>query len=390
MHRSFVIIFLLLTSLGLQAQDSVDYRGFWQRYSRPRRVAVDSAARARQARREARRVSFAYDVDFATYFDNREYHEPYQRPQTIFNFRLAPELGVRINDPAGGVHEVMAGVAYTQPLGGNWADARFDPTAYYRYRYRGASLELGAIPFNHRLHALPDWLMYDSLSYIRPNIQGALISYSDRRGYVELMCDWRGSQTVTRREKFRLTVDGRWQYRWFNLGGMAQINHKARFREPAPWEGVADDIYVSPQIGFDFGRLLPALDSFSLRLGYVVGIENDRAANLSYMPQGFTAELYLNWWFLGVKDQLYVGDPLMPLYHKYASELNQGDPFYQGRIYNRLDIFAYIYRNSFVNCYFSYNMHYNGRTLQHQQQLIVRFLLSGLNHKQPLRNLFDK
>lgn len=391
MRRTTAIILILAALCPvLWAQDSVDARGFWQRYSAPRRVPRDTVADARALAREQRRVLFIYDLDFDVYFDNREYHEPYQRPQTLFNFRISPEVGVRVLDRAGGRHRVVAGVRYTQPLGGNWRDARFDPTAFYHYNYRGFNLSLGAIPYESRLHALPDWLMYDSITYMHPNIQGALISYADRRGYIELMCDWRGSQSVERREMFRITADGRYQYRWFNVGATAQINHKARRSEPAPWEGVADDIYISPQIGFDFGRLIPQLDSFSLRLGYIVGVQNDRASGVSCMPQGFSAELYLNWWFLGIRDQFYAGDPLMPLYSRYGADLNQGDPFYRARLYNRLDIFAYIYRNSFVNCYFSYNLHYDGHTLQHQQQLVVRFLLSGVRGGRPLRNIFDK
>jgi hypothetical protein len=56
----------------------------------------------------------------------------------------------------------------------------------------------------------------------------------------------------------------------------------------------------------------------------------------------------------------------------------------------------YLYRSSFVNFYFSWNMHYDTHQLQHQQQMIVRFQLEPLmrelaGRKQPcLRGLFDK
>lgn len=363
-----------------QSQDSALQVGFWTRYSKPRMVAVDRTSDSIHAARMRKKVSFHYDLDFATYFDNREYREPFQIPQTIFNFRLSPEIGVRINDLAGGVHRIVAGVHYTQPLGGNWRDAKFDPTAFYHYNYRGLNLMLGAVPYTYREQSLSNWLMYDSIAYWHPNIQGALISYRDHRGFVEFMCDWRGSQTVERREMFRLIIDGEYQYKWLTLGGFLQMNHKARRKAPAPWEGVCDDIYISPQIGFDVTDYLP-VDSFSLRLGYIIGLQNNRAAEDYQHPQGFNAELYFNWWFLGLKDEFYVGESLMPHYGIYGADLNQGDPFYQSRIYNRLDLFVYLYRSSFVDCHFSYNLHYDGVSLAHQQQLTVRFNLGGIWNK---------
>lgn len=337
-------------------------------------LSATNVAMPDSAGTQQKRVSFAYDLDFATSFDNREYHAPYQIPQTVFDFHLAPEIGVQVCDGAGGIHRVMAGVHYIQPLGGNWRDALFMPTAYYHFEYKGLNLQLGAVPFTHRVHRLPDWLMYDSIACRHPNIQGALISYEDNRGYVEIMCDWRGSQTTERREMFRIVADGEYRYKWLTVGGIAQLNHKARFAEPTPWEGVCDDIFISPQVGFDVTGYLP-VDSFAVRLGYILGIQNDRAASNMLMPQGFNAELMFNWWFIGVRDEFYVGDPLMPLFTKWGHELNQGDPFFQSKIYNRLELFAYIYRSNFVNCKFSWNMHWDGISLQHQQLLSVRFNL---------------
>ena len=104
--------------------------GFWTRFAKePQTLPIDSAFAAKQAELANKPVQLLYDVDFSTYFDNREYHAPYQIPKTILNFRLSPEIGVRILDRAGGKHELVAGVSYTQRLGGNWRDVQFDPIA---------------------------------------------------------------------------------------------------------------------------------------------------------------------------------------------------------------------------------------------------------------------
>ena len=368
--------------------------GFWTRFAKePVAYTPDSAYTARYEERARKPVQLLYDVDFTTYFDNREYYPPYQIPQTILNFRLSPEIGVRILDRAGGKHELVAGVNYTQRLGGNWRDVQFNPIAYYRFRYRGFSVAMGAIPYTQRIQPMPEWLLYDSIAYYHPNMQGAHLSYQDQRGFIELMCDWRGAQTPERREMFRLVANGQYQYQWFQTGGLAHLNHKASFAAPNH-EFVMDDIHLHAFAGADLTKYTP-FDSLSIRAGYIFGWQRDREVNESFFNHGLIVELYANWWFLGLKNTFYYGDNLQPLRDRNVF-LCLGDPFYQSRIYNRTDIFAYLYRSSFVNLYFSWNMHYDGNRLQHQQQMIVRFELKPLmselaGQKRPyLRGLFDK
>ena len=393
---SWISAFLLLFFPATLMADSIEAQGFWTRYAKvPRYIPVDSTLSAQYQARSQRPVQFLYNVDFTTYFDNREYYAPYQIPQTIFNFRLSPQIGVRILDRAGGKHELVAGVSYTQRLGGNWRDVQFNPIAYYQFRYRGFSVALGAVPYTKRISPMPDWLLYDSIAYMHPNIQGAYMTYRDERGFVELMCDWRGAQTTERREMFRVLINGQYQYKWLQIGGLAHLNHKASFAAPNH-EFVMDDINANAFVGADLTKYTP-LDSLSVRAGYIFGWQRDRANNDNFFNHGALIELYANWWFLGVKNTLYVGDNLQPLRPRNAF-VCLGDPFYQSRLYNRTDFFIYLYRSEFVNCYFSWNMHYDTYRLQHQQQIIVRFelepLLRSLAHpvsQSPyLRGLFDK
>lgn len=385
MKQRFLIIFCLIWVFSSLCAEE----GFWTRYNKnPRPTETDTLFEAKQAQLEAKKVRFLYNVDFATYFDNREYHAPYQIPQTFFNFRLSPTVGIGIRDNIGGRHELIAGVSYTQKLGGNWKDVQFDPIAFYHFRYKGFDVGLGAIPYARRIAPMPEWLMYDSLVYMHPNIQGALMMHQGRWGYVEFMCDWRGSQTTERREMFRLLVDGQFRYKWLMIGGLAHLNHKAGFAEPN-YEAVMDDIHLNADLGVNLSSYTP-LDSLTIRAGYIFGWERDRECDESFYNHGLLIELYANWWFLGLKNTFYYGGNLQPLRARNAF-VALGDPFYQSPIYNRTDIFAYLYRNSFVNVYFSWNMHYDGNRLQHQQQLIACFSLDGIYHKDHLlRGLFDK
>ena len=392
MKRLLLIISLFcFASLTFAQMDSVPAHDFWTRYNKhPRLVVVDTAFNARQAALDNKRLRFIYDVDFLTYFDNREYKAPYQIPQTIFNFRLSPSIGLRVRDNAAGRHELVAGVRYTQRLGGNWKDVQFDPTAYYHYAYKGIDLYMGAIPYQKRLNSLPDWLLYDSISYMHPNIQGAYFSYHDHRGFINAMADWRGAQTATRREMFRVLIDGEFHYKGLVVGGLAHLNHTAGTAENDTLP-LYDDLNLGAHIGFDATQYVP-LDSLAIKVGYIYGFARDRLHRRTFQPQGFYIELYLNWWFLGLKNTFYYGDNLQPFRSDIGPLMCQGDPFYQSRLYNRLDLFLYLYRSSFVDFYFSYNFHFDNRRIQEQQQLIVRFNLDGLlSRKQGfIHAIFDK
>ena len=392
MKRLLLIISLFcFASLTFAQMDSVPAHDFWTRYNKhPRLVVVDTAFNARQAALDSKRLRFIYDVDFLTYFDNREYKAPYQIPQTIFNFRLSPSVGLRVRDNAAGRNELVAGVRYTQRLGGNWKDVQFDPTAYYHYAYKGIDLYMGAIPYQKRLNSLPDWLLYDSISYMHPNIQGAYFSYHDHRGFINAMADWRGAQTATRREMFRVLIDGEFHYKGLVVGGLAHLNHTAGTAENDTLP-LYDDLNLGAHIGFDATQYVP-LDSLAIKVGYIYGFARDRLHRRTFQPQGFYIELYLNWWFLGLKNTFYYGDNLQPFRSDIGPLMCQGDPFYQSRLYNRLDLFLYLYRSSFVDFYFSYNFHFDNRQIQEQQQLIVRFNLDGLlSRKQGfIHAIFDK
>ena len=71
----------------------------------------------------------------------------------------------------------------------------------------------------------------------------------------------------------------------------------------------------------------------------------------------------------------------MPYYEQFGTLLNQGDPFFQSRTYNRTDVYAYIFRNGFVNCMASLNLHYTPGYLDFQQQLIVRVNIGNYGNK---------
>ena len=312
---------------------------------------------------------FIYDIDFLTFFDNRESHIPSYHSQTLFGARLSPEIGVEFNDSLYGNHQLLAGVSYIQPFGSTWRDIRLTPTIYYCYRQHGFDLSFGFIPWRNVKTHLPDYLRSDSLSYFSPNIQGVHFAYASRHGFAEFICDWRGMQSINTREAFRLLLTGEYHHQWFFAGGNTQLNHLANRLNPPVRDGVCDDITAQPFVGVNFSQLTP-LDTLALRTSYIFSYQRDRKNNQLFINHGFLAELSIKWSFLQAENTLYIGDPLMPLYSQYGALLNQGESFFQHPIYNKTQFSVYIVQRPFVDISFSWNLHYvPHHPLAHQQLL---------------------
>lgn len=330
--------------------------------------------------------SFLWDVDFYGFFDNREYKYDKQKSQTLFATRLSPEIGVAVSGPKQASHRLMAGVSWIQPIGGKAEEGRVDPTVYYRCVMPRFQMSFGLFPRTQLIEPLPSYMQYDSLTYYNPNITGALFQYSGSRGYIEMYIDWRQVQTKKRREAFNIVASGKWQPGVFFLGGHIMMNHLARTIAAGDDQSVMDDMIVNPYIGVDFARYTP-LSILSVKCGYLLSMERHRGLGVWHRPQGFLCDIQGEWRWLGLHNTLYTGESQMPFYEQFGSQLNQGDPFFQSNFYNRTDIYAYIFHNSFVNCKASFNLHFTPGKISYQQQLSVRFYLDSerwKNRKNPV------
>ena len=323
------------------------------------------------------KVSFAYDTDFLLYFDNREYDgTPGQRSQTIFGVRLAPEIGVKIADSTEAVHKLMAGVSYNQPFGASWGKITVKPTIYYRIETKGFDINLGFVPYKYLKETLPEYILSDTISYYNSNLQGALFQYESKYGFASLMADWRGMYSYETREAFRVIATGQYKYKGLQIGGYAMLNHLANSEQEF---GVYDDIMLNPYVGFNIAEYIQPIDSFNIRIGYIGGFQRERSTETSYFTHAVNAELFFRWRFLGLKQSVYYGNSLYPLYEKQKTTLNMGDPWYNSKLYSRTDLFVYLYNNRFINCYFSLNLHVNETgKINFQQQLIAQFNLANV------------
>lgn len=318
----------------------------------------------------AKAQQVAWSVDMTGFFDNREYGYSKAQSQTFFGTRLSPEIGIRMGRSA-----VMAGVSWVQPIDGSTHGAKVHPTVYYNYESPRFRMSLGMFPRTRLLENTPAILQYDSLTYFRPNIAGALFQYVHTKGFAEFYVDWRQVQTEQVREAFMVVFNGRWQpLPYLFAGGHLVMNHLARPRNSSDLYTVTDNLIASPYLGVDFSSYTP-LDTLTLKIGYHISLDRLRNVGTWHHPQGVLIDLLAEWRFLGLRNTFYTGGAQMPLYPQLGAQLNQGDPFYQSPTYNRTDIYAYIFRNSYLNCLASCNLHYTPGNLDFQQQLILRFYI---------------
>lgn len=334
---------------------------------------------------------FIWGVDAETVFDNREGDQTYYPQQTIFFSRLSPSLGVRfgksehekinndgIKKKYTDVHKLVAGTHYIQPIGIGYKENKFVPTAYYTFSHKVVkevkrdssvliidgtntpdfkvwSVSFGMIP--RRLsYRLPEILWSDSMDYYNPNIRGILLQCTKNNlAFHEISLDWRSLQSADQREAFNVNYNVRkYFHRYlrgispFFIGGNVQLNHLAK-RNPAPeGEGVNDDMFAYPYIGWDFSDKT-VFDRFRIKAGYAVSFDRCRAIGDWEVDGGLLADLHLLWKKIGIIETLYAGNKQFPLYPMYGSLLNMGDPHYQSSFYSLTSIYSPIVHNQHVN-----------------------------------------
>lgn len=302
-------------------------------------LCIASLASRAQERPDSLRLY--WDVDFATIFDNREGDARYAPAKTFFQTRLAPEIGASFRSP-GAVHRIAGGVVWTQPIGSEWDGHRLSPTLYYRYEgSRGLSASLGMFGRDQLVRPLPDYIWSDSVYYCQRNIRGALLQYRGSRGYAEAVLDWRGMQSRTQREAFNIIGRGEWlASRRFMAGGVVMMNHLARSSESYDYEHVVDNFLLNPYVGL--ASAATSVVGWELRAGVLASVTRDRGDSSWLTRAGLWVEARARWKMLEGVNTLYAGGRLFPLYGRYGSLLDQGEPYYASPWRDRLSLAAHL------------------------------------------------
>lgn len=324
---------------------------------------------------------FDWAVDFNTVFDNREGDNRYTDTKTFFQTQLSPEIGVSFLD---GTHALAGGVVWTQPIGCEWDGYRLSPTLYYRYKKDGWRFAMGMFPRTMMVRRMPNYVWSDSVYYAQRNVRGLMVSHQGESGFFEAVLDWRGMQSETRREAFNILVQGEWHrpQSVFLAGGVAMMNHFALTANAGPDQHIVDNFMVNPYVGIDLsGRC--ALDSCAVRAGALMGITRNRAYGGWRAPAGAWLDVCVQWHWFGWKNTFYCGGRLFPYYTEFGSLLDQGEPYYQSKWYDRTSIYGYILNNDFMNLQASLDFNFAADNFTFYQRLTLRVYVDSSFKKRP-------
>lgn len=327
---------------------------------------------------ECSSYEFQWDIDFGAVFDNREgdgYHTP---SETYFLTSLAAEAGLKFTE----YDRIAGGAVWTQPLDNSIKGGRIAPTIYYRHSGPKWKFSMGMFPMSQLKEVLPGFLWSDSLTYFQKNIRGALVQFENDKGYFDAYIDWRGMQSKKTREAFNIVFHGHsnpWNNLFF-LGGYAMMNHLAKSKANYEDQYVVDNFMLNPYIGLDFSKKTP-LDTLSLKVGGIIGFDRNREHGKWEVPGGFLIDIIGEWKFLGLRNSLYAGKKLFPLYGEFGTLLYQGEPYYASPFYDRLDIYAKIYRNKFMELEAQLNFNFTDKNFEFYQRLLLNIEIGNLTER---------
>ena len=289
---------------------------------------------------DSTKVNLVYDVRFDMNFDNREFAKNNFSPaMTIFGARLTPSVGVAVKQPGNLKHKVMLGVDVMKDFGAPADSSLFrELNLYYQLDKKAGktafSLQAGIFPRSSMEAYYSEAFFSDSLRFYDNNLEGLLVKIHRPKAYYEVGCDWMGKYGTFRRERFMIFSSGTAQVApILSLGYSAYLYHYSCSERAV---GVVDNVLLNPYIVLDLADKTK-MQTFSMRLGWLQAMQNDREMVGRYVfPSGAEFDLEVRKWNVGVRNEFFYGNNMMPYYHSkdpggysYSNLLYMGSPFYQ-------------------------------------------------------------
>ncbi len=353
------------------------------------------------AAQQGDRPRLKWGLKFDTKFDNHEndelkYLQPAVNSMTLFSTRLVPTVGL-----GWGSHSLMVGGSFTLDISERRTLHPAEGLVWYNYHSDEFDLYAGKFERRNLIGSYSRAIFAGIATFYDNVVDGIALQYHPVQGKLELVLDWDGIKTATNRESFRILSAGMFNpvethaVRWLTMGYSLDVYHLAN--STGGDFGVVDHLAVNPWIGASFEKLGLPLELLTLQVGWFQTLDRDRAGTDPVlgsewlMPGGVTIEAAIQKWRVGIRNRLYLGDPLMPLRRaegvsQYASKIYRGDPFYSAIADTRVYNYTYIYwlprLGEYVNLEVSAGLHTDGKKVGFQQTLGVSVALDeGLFRK---------
>ena len=308
-----------------------------------------------QAQLRAQRPDFYLNLDGI--MDNREYFMPYGIHQTYFGIRINPGVSFAFDS----IHEIGAGINYMYEFGGAFMGVKPQLDLYYAYHGEQVEFKLGSFRRSEVME-YPRYLLRDSLTYYRPNMEGASVAYSWEWGHVHAWVDWMGREDTVTREAIFAGIDARLGRGIPYLEFYTTRYHLAKTTVPGDGFRIHDDGSLLLMAGADLDERL-FLDELDLSTGLAASHVQERPEDNQWFT-GWLSRFHARYRFTGIRANYYIGD---------SSPLTWGDPLYDAKNYARFDFYVDPFRkNSRISSKISWNLHLiPGEGLYHSQQFLL-------------------
>ncbi|HOS84328.1 MAG TPA: hypothetical protein PK199_05370 [Bacteroidales bacterium] len=289
--------------------------------------------------------------------DNREYFSPYGFAQTILASRISQELTFCVDSS----HNSFAiGGSYMFIHGAKQFANIPDLQAYYTYQRNKTTFKLGSFPMLRTVFPLA--LYTDSLYYFRPNMQGALLSFSQSFGGIRWketgILDWILQENYGANESFVAGISGELWYYSLVSKHMYYYRHHAK-DTTGGFKSIEDNGCVLLTVGY------VTSDSpiqFSYDIGKLITWQKFRFGN-DYYSGGLYTQAKLAYSRLAVQGTYYYGDP---------TYLPMGDPLYRSGNYGRIDCKITFIDSPGVEGTFGFCTHIIDSDINFSQQLSLK------------------
>lgn len=298
----------------------------------------------------------AFYLEFDQILDNREYFTSHGTHQTIFGARINPGISFGFDS----VHKVNAGINYMYEYGGELFGVNPQIDLYYCYSSAQLDMKFGSFPRTEVLD-YPLFLLTDTLSYYRPNMEGAAVGFSWQWGSIQGWVDWTGREDRDTRESILAGIDATFRAGIIYLKTITTRYHLARTTDPADGNLIRDDGSVVLMAGADLSDLAFP-DHLDVSAGWASTYLHDRPADFEWYG-GWFSELVARYRIFGLRGSYYLGDP---------SPLAFGDPLYASGNYGRIDLYVDPFKNPRITSKIGWNLHIiPGDGLYHSQHILI-------------------
>lgn len=296
-----------------------------------------------------------YQVRFDQVFDNREYFSDYGFAQTIFGAGLDARLFFRVDT----IHSFAAGFNYFFEHGSSISGVPLKINLYYQYKHSNFTMYFGSVPRKGKLDFSRSFLN-DTLNYYRPNIEGALVTYNGKAGWLRFFADWTGRVTKQRRETFLIGLESRLKAEKLFFQPSILMYHNARNLGNDDQPPLQDNGIMSALFGFEI--INPDYVNMELSTGLLASYNRFRPAKTTW-TNGIKTSLDLSYNILGLESVYYYGNPV---------DFTYGDPFYRSGNYGRADLYIDPFKSSKVESKIGWSFHFiKGDGINHSQQILI-------------------